>query len=52
LNAFILSPTNFADLLNVGAPTKKAALEGHNVLLMEDGRAAYLKKLFAKVTAP
>lgn len=46
LNAFILSPTKFADLLNVGDPTKKADLESRNVLFMEDGASAYLKKLF------
>jgi len=46
LNAFILSPTKFADLLNVGDPTKKADLESRNVLFMEDGANAYLKKLF------
>lgn len=37
LNAFILSPTKFADLLNVGDPTKKADLESRNVLFMEEG---------------
>ena len=47
LNAFVLSPTKFADLLNVGDPTKKADLEGRHVLFMEDGGSAYLKKLFA-----
>jgi len=52
LNAFVLSPTKFADLLNVGEPTKKADLESRHVLFMEDGGPAYLKKLFAKVTAP
>ncbi len=46
LNAFILSPTKFADLLNVGDPAKKADLESRNVLFMEDGARAYLKKLF------
>lgn len=46
LNAFILSPTKFADLLNVGDPTKKADLESRNVLFMEDGASTYLKKLF------
>jgi hypothetical protein len=46
LNAFVLSPTKFADLLNVGDPTKKADLESRNVLFMEDGASAYLKKLF------
>ena len=46
LNAFVLSPTKFADLLNVGDPTKKADLESRNVLFMEDGAGTYLKKLF------
>ena len=46
LNAFILSPTKFADLLNVGDPAKKADLENRNVLFMEDGASYYLKKLF------
>ncbi len=49
LNAFVLSPTKFSDLLNVGNPTKKADLESRNVLFMEDGPSAYLKKLFAKL---
>lgn len=49
LNAFILSPTRFADLLNVGGPEQKALLEGKHVLFMEDGRDAYLQKLFARV---
>jgi hypothetical protein len=47
LNAFVLSPTKFSDLLNVGDPTKKADLEGRHVLFMEDGGESYLKKLFA-----
>ena len=47
LNAFVLSPTKFADLLNVGDPTKKADLESRNVLFMEEGGSIYLKKLFA-----
>jgi hypothetical protein len=46
LNAFILSPTKFSDLLNVGDPAKKADLESRHVLFMEDGCSAYLKKLF------
>ena len=49
LNAFVLSPTKFADLLNVGDPTKKADLESRNVLFMEDGASAYLRKLFANL---
>lgn len=47
LNAFVLSPTKFSDLLNVGDPAKKAELEGRNVLFMEDGGDKYLKKMFA-----
>lgn len=50
LNAFVLSPTKFADLLNVGDPTKKADLESRNVLFMEDGPSVYLKKLFSVLT--
>jgi len=50
LNAFVLSPTKFADLLNVGDPTKKADLENRHVLFMEDGGDMYLKKLFAVLT--
>jgi len=46
LNAFILSPTKFSDLLNVSDTVKKADLESRNVLFMEDGASAYLKKLF------
>jgi hypothetical protein len=46
LNAFVLSPTKFSDLLNVGDPTKKTDLESRNVLFMADGASAYLKKLF------
>ena len=49
LNAFVLSPTKFADLLNVGDPTKKADLESRNVLFMEDGASAYLRKLFTNL---
>lgn len=49
LNAFILSPTKFADLLNVGDSTKKAELEGRHVLFMEDGANSYLSKMFAKL---
>lgn len=49
LNAFILSPTKFTDLLNVGDPAKKAELEDRNVLFMEDGGNTYLKKMFARI---
>ncbi len=51
LNAFVLSPTKFADLLNVGDPTKKADLESRNVLFMEDGSDYYLKKLFSVLSS-
>ena len=44
LNAFIVSGTSFADLLNVSV--KKSELEQRNVLFMEDGGANYLKKMF------
>lgn len=49
LNAFVLSPTKFSDLLNVGDSTKKEKLEDRNVLFMEDGGPVYLKKMFGKV---
>ncbi len=50
LNAFILSPTPFADLLNVGDATRKADLESRHVLFMGDGSRVYLQKLFAALT--
>ncbi|TSK06617.1 MAG: type III restriction endonuclease subunit R [Geobacter sp.] len=50
LNAFVLSPTKFTDLLNVGDPTKKADLESRHVLFMEDGAANYLKKMFSRIS--
>lgn len=49
LNAFILSPTKFADLLNVGDPAKKAELEDRHVLFMEDGPQGYLTKMFGRI---
>ena len=49
LNAFVLSPTKFADLLNVGDQTKKGELEDRHVLFMEEGGDVYLKKLFARI---
>lgn len=49
LNAFVLSPTKFSDLLNVGDPTKKTELENKHVLFMEDGGKVYLSKLFAEL---
>ncbi|EOD6329307.1 TPA: hypothetical protein ACKRKP_003442 [Proteus mirabilis] len=47
LNAFVLLPTKYSDLLNVGDPIRKAELESRNVLFMEDGSSTYLKKLFS-----
>jgi hypothetical protein len=47
LNAFVLSPTNYSDLLNIGDQVKKSDLESRNVLFMEDGGSNYLKRLFA-----
>lgn len=49
LNAFILSPTSFSDLLNLENKTKKADFENRNVLFMEDGPNIYLKKLFSRI---
>lgn len=49
LNAFILSRTNFADLLNVGGPAQKIELEKRHVLFMEDGPKTYLKKMFDRI---
>jgi hypothetical protein len=51
LNAFVLSPTKFADLLNVGDATQKNDLEDRHVLFMEEGGDAYLKKLFGRIAA-
>lgn len=45
LNAFILSPTKFADLLNHG--NTKTELENRHVLFMEDGGSSYLKKMLS-----
>ncbi|WP_322103967.1 DEAD/DEAH box helicase family protein [Paraburkholderia sp. J41] len=50
LNAFVLSPTEFSELLNVGDTTKKEDLESRHVLFMEDGGGNYLKKLFSSLT--
>lgn len=50
LNAFILSPTNFSDLLNVGGTCQKGELEDRHVLFMEDGPDAYLGKLFSALS--
>lgn len=49
LNAFVLSPTKFSDLLNVGDLTKKAELEDKHVLFMADGGDYYLTRLFDRL---
>ena len=46
LNAFILSGTAFGDLLNVTC--KQQELEERNVLFMDEGGPAYLKKMFER----
>jgi hypothetical protein len=48
LNAFIVSGTQFASLLNVSC--KQADLEERNVLFMTDGGQVYLKKMFERIT--
>jgi hypothetical protein len=49
LNAFVLSPTKFSDLLNVGDPAKKQELEDRHVLFMEDGPDRYLSNMFVRI---
>jgi hypothetical protein len=46
LNAFIVSATQFASLLNVTCT--QAELEERNVLFMPDGGSVYLKKMFER----
>ena len=47
LNAFIVSGTQFASLLNVSC--KQMDLEARNVLFMPDGGQVYLKKMFDRI---
>jgi hypothetical protein len=49
LNAFIVSGTPFANLLNVSC--KQADLEDRNVLFMPEGGQVYLKKMFERTGA-
>jgi hypothetical protein len=49
LNAFILTPTAFSDLLNVGDSKKKGQLEDRHVLFMGDGAVVYLAKMFNRI---
>jgi hypothetical protein len=47
LNAFIVSPTPFASLLNVACT--QSDLEARNVLFMQEGGQNYLKDMFGKM---
>ncbi len=47
LNAFIVSVTPFASLLNVSC--QQADLEARNVLFMSDGGQVYLQKMFERI---
>lgn len=47
LNAFVLSATPFANLLNVNL--KQTDLEERHVLFMKDGGTNYLTKMFSKI---
>jgi len=49
LSAFIVSATPFASLLNASCEAKD--LEERNVLFMDDGGPAYLKKMFDRISA-
>ncbi|MFZ2168106.1 MAG: hypothetical protein WAW61_00555, partial [Methylococcaceae bacterium] len=48
LNAFIVSGTQFTNLLNVSC--EQADLEDRNVLFMNEGEQVYLKKMFERIT--
>jgi hypothetical protein len=50
LSAFILSPTRFEDIPNVGNFMQQTDLEQRNVLFMSDGGPVYLRKLFSAMT--
>jgi len=49
LNAFILSETDFGDLIN-SRRVNRADLEARNVLFMERTGAAYLTEMFARLS--
>jgi len=51
LNAFILSYTQYSDLLNVGTAGSKEDLETRNVLFMDDGAEKYLSKMLKGIGA-
>lgn len=48
LDAFILSETDFGDLINAGR-VSRSDLEARNVLFMENNGMAYLERMFAKL---
>ena len=48
LDAFILSATEFEDLINVGDKSDREALEERHVLFLSEGREKYLTKLVRK----
>jgi hypothetical protein len=48
LNAFILSPTKYTDLLNIGDSLEKSDLEDRHILFMESG-GDYLQGLFSRI---
>jgi len=49
LNAFVLSPTPYTELLNVAEHCSKTELEERHILFMEDGAGGYLEKMFARI---
>lgn len=51
LNAFILSETDFGDLLN-SRRLNRADLEARNVLFMEKSNSSYIDQLFRAIAAP
>lgn len=51
LNAFIMSETEFGDLLN-SRRLNRADLEARNVLFMEKSNSSYIDQLFRAIVAP
>ena len=49
LNAFVLSPTEFNELLNIGDLVLKSDLEDRHVIFMNDGWETYLIKMFDRI---
>lgn len=48
LNAFILSATDFEDLINIGDKSDRGAFDERHVLFLSEGRDKYLPKLIEK----